>query len=238
MKANQMNPTKKTARTAGLLYLVLAVTGGFSMLYVPSLIVPGDAAATAKNIVAHESLFRIGIVSGLVCQVVFVFLVLALYKLFKGVNNTHASVMVALVVAAVPVAFLNMLNQLAALHVLSGAGYLRVFAPDQLNALLMLFLDLHSQGLLIVEIFWGLWLLPLGLLVIKSRFIPGFLGVLLIIGCFGYLIDFLTRLLFPGYTAIVSPIAGASKFGELAMILWLLIKGVKGQQTAPAEIRT
>jgi hypothetical protein len=161
-----------------------------------------------------------------------------LYQLFKGVNNTYASLMVALVVAAVPVAFLNMLNQLAALHVLSGADYLRVFDTDQLNALVMLFLDLHSQGLLIVEIFWGLWLLPLGLLVINARFMPGFLGVLLIIAFLGYLIDFLTRLLFPGYTAIVSPIAGAAKFGEVAMILWLLIKGVKGQQAAPAEITT
>jgi hypothetical protein len=233
-----MNPNKTTARTAGLLYLVLAITGGFSMLYVPSLIVPGNAAATANNIVAYESLFRLGVVSGLICQVVFVFLVLVLYQLFKGVNNTHAVLMVALVVAAVPVAFLNMLNQLAALHVLSGADYLRAFGTDQLNALVMLFLDLHSQGLLIVEIFWGLWLLPLGLLVLKARFMPGFIGVLLIVGFLGYLIDFLTRLLFPSYTAIVSPIAGASKFGELAMILWLLIKGVKRQQAAPVEITT
>jgi hypothetical protein len=236
--ANQMNPSTATARTAGFLYLILAVTGGFSMLYVPSLIVPGNAAATANNIVAYESLFRLGVVSGLICQVVFVFLVLVLYQLFKGVNNTHAVLMVALVVAAVPVAFLNMLNQLAALHVLSGADYLRAFGTDQLNALVMLFLDLHSQGLLIVEIFWGLWLLPLGLLVLKARFMPGFIGVLLIVGFLGYLIDFLTRLLFPSYTAIVSPIAGASKFGELAMILWLLIKGVKRQQAAPVEITT
>jgi hypothetical protein len=236
--ANQMNPSTATARTAGFLYLILAVTGGFSMLYVPSLIVPGNAAATANNIVAYESLFRLGVVSGLICQVVFVFLVLVLYQLFKGVNNTHAVLMVALVVAAVPVAFLNMLNQLAALHVLSGADYLRAFGTDQLNALVMLSLDLHSQGLLIVEIFWGLWLLPLGLLVLKARFMPGFIGVLLIVGFLGYLIDFLTRLLFPSYTAIVSPIAGTSKFGELAMILWLLIKGVKRQQAAPVEITT
>ena len=170
-----MNPSKTTARTAGLLYLVLALTGGFSMLYVPSLIVPGDVAATANNLAAHESLFRLGIVSGLICQVVFVFLALALYQLFRGVNQTHASVMVALVVAAVPVAFVNMLNQLAALRILTGADYLAVFERDQLNALMMLFLDLHSQGLLIVEIFWGLWLVPLGLLVMKSRFMPGFL---------------------------------------------------------------
>jgi hypothetical protein len=129
-----------------------------------------------------------------------------------------------------------MLNQLAALHVVSGAAYLHVFETAQLNALVMLFLDLHSQGLLIVEIFWGLWLLPLGLLVIKSRFIPAVIGILLIIGFGGYSIDFLTRLLFPSYMAIVSPIAGASKFGELAMILWLLIKGVRQQHATPAEI--
>jgi len=225
-----MNSLKTTARTAGVLYLLLAVTGGFSMLYVPSLIVPGDAAATASNIMASESLVRTGIVSGLICQVVFVFLVLALYKLFKGVNETYASVMVALVVAAVPVAFLNMLNQLAALHVLSNVSYLRVFETDQLYALAMLFIDLHSQGLLIVEIFWGLWLLPLGLLVIKSRFMPRLLGVLLIVAFFGYLIDFMVRLVFPVHAAMVSPIAGASKFGELAMIFWLLIKGVSGAE--------
>src|SRR5690606_11103405 len=112
---------------AGLLYLLLAVTGGFSMLYVPSLIVPGDAAATAANIAANESLFRLGILSGLVSQVAFVLLVLALYALFKGVNKGYSSVMVALVVAAAPVAFLNMLNQVAALHVLDGTAYLTAF---------------------------------------------------------------------------------------------------------------
>jgi len=144
--------------------------------------------------------------------------------------------MVALVVASVPVAFVNMLNQLAALHVLTGADYLAVFSRDQLNALMMLFLDLHGQGLLIVEIFWGLWLVPLGLLVMKSRFMPRFLGVLLIIGAVGYCVDFLTRLLFPSFTAIVAPIAGASKFGELAMILWLLIKGLRVEGERPAHI--
>ena len=227
-----MNPRKGTARTAGLLYLLLAVTGGFSMLYVPSLIVPGDAAATAANIAANESLFRLGIFSGLISQVVFVLLVLALYALFRGVSKGYSSVMVALVVAAAPVAFLNMLNQVAALHMLGGAAYLTAFAPGQVNALMMLFLDLHGHGLLIVELFWGLWLLPLGLLVIRSGFIPRMIGALLIIGFAGYLLDFATRLLFPEYTAIVSPIAGVSKFGELAIILWLLIKGVK-EQHAP-----
>ena len=217
-------------RTAGILYLLVAVTGGFSMLYVPSLIVPGDAAATATNILARESLFRLGIVSGLVCQVLFVLLVLALYRLFKRVDDTYASTMVAFVIAAVPVAFLNMLNQLAALHVVSGVDYLKVFDSAQQRALGMLMLDVHAYGLLIVEVFWGLWLLPLGLLVIKSRAMPRWLGILLIVAFAGYVIDFLTRLLIPAFTAPVAPVAAASKFGELAMILWLLIKGVKERE--------
>jgi nitrate reductase NapE component len=233
-----MIPAGSSVRTAGLLYLLLAVTGGFSMLYVPSLIVEGDAAATAANLVANEPLFRLGIASGLTCQVVFLFLVLALYNLFKAVNGTQATVMVALVMVAIPVAFLNLLNQLAALHILRGADYLGVFAADQLNALVMLFLDLHGQGLLILEVFWGLWLLPLGMLVIKSRFIPRFIGVLVIMAGVGYLFDVLTRLLFPTYAAMVSPIAAVAKVGEMAIIVWLLIMGLKKQPAPLAGLGT
>jgi uncharacterized protein DUF4386 len=224
--------TKVTARIAGLLYLAVAVTGGFSMLYVPSLIVPGNAAATAEALAAHESMFRLGIVSGLLCQVAFLFLALALYRLFRGVDETHASAMVALVVAAVPVAFLNMLNQLAALHVLTAPAHLGAFEKDQLDALMMLFLDLYGLGLLIVEIFWGLWLVPLALLILRSRFVPAFLGVLLIVAFAGYVADVLARLLFPSHAAAVASIAGASKFGEVVLILWLLVKGVN---TPPAD---
>ncbi len=223
-----MNSNKKIARYAGLLYFIVAVIGAFSLLYVPStLIVPGDATATAHNIVISELLFRLGAVSGLIYQVIFLALVLTLYQLFKGVNKTYASLMVVLAVAAVPIGFLNMLNQFAVVQLLSGADYLAVFQPDQLNAAVMFFLDLHSQGIITVEIFWGLWLLPLGLLVIKSGFVPKILGFLLIIACVGYLADFLTRLLLPDYVAMISPIVGASKFGELAIIVWLLTMGVK-----------
>lgn len=212
----------------------MAITGGFSMLYVSStLIVPGDAVATANNIIDSDFLFRLGAVSGLISGVIFLVLVLTLYKLFKGVDKTQASLMVVFVVAAVPVAFLNMLNQFAVLHILGGADYLTVFGQNQLNAAVMFFLNLHNQGLITVEVFWGLWLLPLGLLILKSGFIPKVVGVLLIIACLGYLVDFLTRLLFPSYAAIISPIAGASKFGELVIILWLLIKGVRGQNRLP-----
>lgn len=224
-----------TGRTAGLLYLTVAITGGFSMLYVPSLVVPEDAAATAANIATHEGLFRLGVVSGLACQVAFIFLALALHKLFKDVNRSHAAAMVALALAAVPVAFLNLLNQLAALHILGGAAYLGVFEVGESNALAMLFLDLHGLGLLIVEVFWGAWLLPLGLLVIRSRRVPAFIGVLLIVAFVGYMIDVLVRLLLPDHAAMVAPIAGATKFGELAMIVWLVVKGVpEPARDAPA----
>ena len=220
-----MSRSAANGHIAGLLYLIVAVTGGFSMLYIPSLIVPGDPAATATSIAGHEGLFRLGIVSGLVCQVVFILLALALYQIFKDVHRTLAVLMVALILAAVPVAFANMSNQLAALQIVTGAGYLDVFSREQSNALAMFFLDQHGQGLLTVEIFWGLWLLPLGLLVMQSGFMPRFLGVLLLIGFVGYGVDFFTRLLFPAYAATVSSIAGFSKFGELAMVLWLLIRG-------------
>jgi Domain of unknown function (DUF4386) len=228
-----VNSNKKIARFAGFLYFAMAIIGAFSLLYVPSkLIVPGNAAATANNITASESLFRLGAVSGLIFQVIFLVLALTLYKLFKEVNQSYAALMVALVAAAAPVAFLNILNQFAALHLLGDADYLKVFEPNQLNAAAMFFIDLHNQGVIAVEIFWGLWLLPLGMLILRSDFIPKILGVLLIIACVGYLVDFLTRLLFPNYTSIIEPIAGASKFGELAIILWLLIKGVKTQKSA------
>jgi len=227
-----MNSLKKAARTAGFWYLLMAITGPIGLLYVPSkLIVPGDATATASNIEASELLFRIGIVSNLVCQIAFIFLVLALYRLLKGVNQQHASLMVALVLVAVPIAFLNMLNPLAALLLLSDEGFLTVFEPDQLHALVMVFLNLQEHGNIIAEIFWGLWLFPFGWLVFKSGFFPKILGVLLIIACFGYLVHSLTFLLFPHYEAIVSSYAAVPEaIGELSMVLWLLIKGVNVQQ--------
>ena len=211
------------ARVAGLLYLVMGIIGAFSILYVPStLIVPGDAAATVNNIMASESLFRSGIVSGLLTQMIFILLVLVLYQLLKPVNKNHALLMVIFVLVGVPIAMLNELNQFATLLLLSGADYLTAFETDQLQTQVLLFLNLHDYGVLIAQIFWGLWLLPLGLLVFKSGFLPRFLGILLMIGCFGYVIDSFALILFPGF----KPIAQFTFIGELLLPLWLLIKGV------------
>ncbi|MBZ5552596.1 MAG: DUF4386 domain-containing protein [Acidobacteriia bacterium] len=225
-----MNSTKKAARVAGLLYVLMSIPGAFSLLYVPSvLIVPGDATATVNKIQASELLFRIGMVSELICATGFIFVALALYRLFKGVDKTQASLMVTLFVVSVPISFLNVLNQLAVLTLLSGANFLSAFDPRQLNALVMLFLGLHNDGILLAQIFWGLWLFPFGVLVFKSGFLPRILGVLLILACFGYLAISSTFLLLPAYGHIVSRFAMVLTLGELPIILWLLIKGAKDQ---------
>jgi hypothetical protein len=223
----KMNPNK-TARIAGFLYLAMLPLSIFSLSYVrESLIVPGDATATVNNIMASESLFRAAVVSGLIYQVLFVFFVLACHKLLKPVNNNYALLMVIFALVSVPIAILNELNQIAALLLLSGADYLTVFEAGQLHALVLLFLDLHENGILIGTISWGLWLFPLGYLVCRSGFLPRVLGVLLIINGFGYLLDSYTQFLLPNYEAVISPLITLLTLpGCVLFILWLLIKGV------------
>lgn len=227
-----MNSIKKNARIAGFLYLLLA-TGTVNLIYVPrTLIVRDNAAATAANITAHEALFRLGIASGLVSAVIFIFVALALYRLLKGVNQNHSALMVILVLVSVPIGFVNELNNLAALALVSGSAYLSVFRTDQLHALALLFLRLHGFGSTVNSIFWGLWLFPFGLLVYHSRFIPRILGVWLIINCFGYLAISFTSLLLPQYREVVFRAALPALLGELAIMLWLLIPGARPQPPA------
>jgi uncharacterized protein DUF4386 len=217
----------KNARVAGLLYLLGSLFGIVRLLYVPNkLFVYGNAAATANNIAGHESLFRFGIVSYLLCGALWIFVTLALYRLLKGVNQALAVLMVILgSVVVVPIFFVNTVNDAAALLLVRGGGYLSVFDKPQRDALARLFLDLHHQLDLANEIFWGLWLIPFGLLVYRSRFLPRILGVWLIIACFGYLALSLTGLLFPDYEDQVSNIAQPLLLGELAIMLWLLVMG-------------
>ncbi len=216
-----MNPNK-TARIAGFLYLTMVPLGFFGMYGHSNLIVPGDAATTVNNIIASESLFRLSIMSALIVQIVNILLVLVLYKLLKPVNRNYAVLMVVFILVAVPITMLNELNQIAALLLLSGADYLTVFEAEQLQAQVMLFLDLHEHGIKIAGLFWALWLFPMGYLVFKSGFLPRILGVLLIIGCLGYLIDSVTFFFFPSF----EPIVLYTFWGELLFPLWLLIKGV------------
>ena len=223
-----MTSRKQTARTAGWLYLAVAVTGGFSMLYVPSLIVAGDAAATLRNIAASEGMFRLGLVCGLACQALFVFLGLALYRLLAEVDRARARLMVGLVITGAAVAFLNMLNQVPALVVISGAPYLEAFDLAQRQALAMFFLGLQAEGIVLAKVFFGLWLIPLGRLVVRSGFLPKVIGYLLIVGGAGYVVDVLVHFLAPSLAPTVTPIATApSGIAEIALIFWLLIKGAR-----------
>lgn len=231
-----MHPLKKAARIAGAIYLSMVVTGPFSLIYVPNkLIVRGNATATADNILAHETMFRLAILADLIGAVIFICLGIALYKLLSGVSRTWAGLMIAFVLVSAAVGFLNTLNNIAALTLFRGADFLAVFDKPQRDALAYLFVRLHSQGILINEIFWGLWLFPFGLLVFRSGFLPRFIGVWLIINCFGYVALSVTALFFPDYYEAAFKWAQPVLFGELVIMLWLLIKGAK---VPPLELAT
>jgi hypothetical protein len=230
-----MHPTVKAARIAGAVYLSMVLTAPFSLIYVPGkLIVRGNAAATAENILAHETMFRLSILGDLVGQVIFICLAIALYRLLSGVNKTWAGLMVAFILVSAAVGFLNTLNNIAALVLFRGGEFLTVFDKAQRDALGMLFIRLHTHGIFIDEIFWGLWLFPFGLLVFRSGFLPRFLGAWLMINCFGYVVLSVTALFFPDYYEAAFRYSQPVLFGELAIMLWLLIKGAKVPMSAVA----
>src|SRR5881296_2736898 len=232
-----MHPLKKAARIAGTIYLTMVFTAPFSLLYVPGkLIVRGNAAATADNILAHETMFRLAIFGDLIGQVIFICLSIALYRLLSNVNKTWAALMVAFVLVSAAVGFLNTLNNIAALILFRCADFLAVFDKPQRDAIGMLFVRLHSQGIFIDEMFWGLWLFPFGLLVFRSGFLPRFIGVWLMINCFGYVILSVIALFFPAYYGAAFNWSQPVLFGELAIMLWLLIKGAKAP-TPPSALQ-
>jgi hypothetical protein len=223
-----MNTTRNPGRFAGLLYVLASIVGFFSLGYVPGkLIVDGNALATANNIAASETLFRLGIAGELIGQAVFIFVALALYDLLRGVNRRHASLMVLLIVVSIPISFLNELNSFAALVLVRGANFLSIFDKPQRDALAMLFVHLHGRGFVVAEMFWGLWLFPLALLVYQSRFLPRFLGVWLALAGFAWVILSLTSILLPQYQDKVNTYCQPAVFGEIAFMLWLLIKGAR-----------
>ena len=179
-----------TARLAGLVYLLVVLTGIFNLVYVPSrLIVWESATTTANNIMASELLFRLGIVSGILCYISFLILPFILYKLFKSVNRTYAVLMVVLAVVSVPISLFNMINKVDILTLISGAQYLNTFEAEQIHTQVMLLLKSYNNGISVVQIFFGLWLFPFGYLAFKSNYLPKIFGISLMIGCFGYLIN-------------------------------------------------
>jgi hypothetical protein len=223
-----MDSNKKLARIAGFLYLLLAITGVYGLMYVSSqTYVRGDAAATAQKMLANEFLFRTGIAGNLISQTLFVFLVLAFYRLFKSTHEHHAKLMVALVLVSIPITFICESFNITALMIAKG-DILPSLPLQERQEWAMAFLKMNANGILVAEVFWGLWLIPLGLLFYKSGFMPRIVGILLVIGGIAYLIQVFTNLVFTDYrffvnqfTEVILPIS------EFSTILWLLIKGVK-----------
>ena len=227
---------KNPGRLAGLLYVLTSIVGFFAMGYVPGkVIVHGNAAASASNILAHETLFRFGIAGEIIGQAGFIFVALALYDLLKGVSRRYASMMVMLIVMSVPIAFVNELNSIAALVLVRGADFLSVLDKTQREALAMLFIKLHGQGFVVAEMFWGLWLFPLGLLVYRSCFLPRFLGVWLGLAGVAWVILSLTGILLPEYQDKVDTYSQPAMIGEIVFMLWLLIMGGKPPDVDAAE---
>ena len=223
-----MNDDKRQARIAGLLYLLVAITAPLGLMVVPArLIVAGDPAATAALIAGHDALLRMGMASELFHQAVEVFMVLVLYNLFKPVHKTLAQQMLVLGLVPIPMVFLNVLGEVAASTVASGPAWLSAFGKPQLDALALLFMHLHAQGLQLAAVFWGLWLLPLGLLALRCGFIPKVFGWLVIASSLGYVLGSFTSLIAPGFAAVLGTPVFLLELGEPMMILWLVLVGAR-----------
>lgn len=228
-----MNTNSKTARLAGFFYLMVIVTGFFSLMYVPSkLIVWEDPVLTFHNISSETQLFRLGIASNIICYIAFTLLPLALYQFLKNVDETYAKLMVILALISIPISFINLQSKFSVLTIVEGAVYLKAFDAKQLQAQIMLLLSNYNKGLLIAQVFWGAWLFPFGYLVYKSGFLPRTLGVFLMLGCFGYLANVFGRTLVAHFSdySIANYITLPATIGEIGICLWLLIFGVKNKK--------
>ncbi|HEY8737345.1 MAG TPA: DUF4386 domain-containing protein [Candidatus Dormibacteraeota bacterium] len=228
-----INSPKRLARIAGALYLLNGIFSAFALLFVyANVYVPGDAATSARNLLANSGLVRMGVVADLVQATVWVFLALTLYRLLQHVNKSVASAMVVLVAIGAGIVMLNEIFGFEALRVATGAVNLASIGPAASNAIALLLLDAQHYGLLIAQIFFGLWLVPLGYLAYKSEWFPRALGVVLVLGAVCYIVDMLALFLVPdvgkamhGFVTIPSAIA------EVSMVLYLLVIGVKTKKS-------
>jgi hypothetical protein len=233
-----MSSTHNPGRVAGLWYLLLCILGPLRLIYIPTkLFVHGDAAATVNNIAAHEWLFRFGIVDDLCAAVVLTILVLAFYRLFKDVDQ-YLAILVVILGGVMPALlyFVNVVQDSGALMIARGADFLSVFDKPQRDALVVLLLRLHDAQNTAAAMLWGLWLIPLGILVYRSRFLPRFLGVWLFINGIAYVAICLMGELFPQYYDQAFMISQPALFGEVAFMLWLVIKGSKTQGQKAAAL--
>jgi hypothetical protein len=224
-----MNTNKSIARNAGLIYLIVVISGIFSLMYVPTQLIDfNNAAATYQNIQSHELLFRLGILGNVICYLAFMILPFALYKLLKNIHPNMAKGMVILVLIGIPVAFVNLQHKFAVLSMLNNEYLFADIPLNQLQQQLLISLQNFNNGINVLSVFWGLWLFPFGWLVFKSGFLPKLLGILLMLGCMSYLIDFSVWLLLPEYSSsgISTFVMLPASIGEIGICLWLLIVGV------------
>jgi hypothetical protein len=227
-----MVPNKRDARIAGWLYFLFAAPGPFCLFYVPNkIMVRSDAAATASNLLAHEMLLRLSVVIWLLGLALWIVMAMVLYRLFGGVSKPLATLLVVFVAVSATIGYLNELNNLAAILVLRGNEFVGALMQPQREAVAMLFLRLHGQGNAINEMFWGLWLLPFGLLIVRSHFIPRLLGIWLLLDGVAWIVLCLVALLAPIYNDLAFKVAQPAVFAELAVMLWLMTIGVRAPIT-------
>lgn len=220
---------KKTARLAGLLYLIWVLTGMYGLVYVSSkTIVPGDANATADKILANEFIFRTGIINDIISNTLWILIALTLYRLLRQVNERHAKLLVSLVLVQVPVMFFMEALSLTSLMAFRGEIF-KEFSIAQRQDLAMTLLKINNYGTTMLETFWGLWLFPFGQLVYKSGFIPRILGIFLVLNGVAYVVHSFIHILLPQYQSLVYKLSVPLwTLGEISITLWLLLKGVKG----------
>jgi len=219
---------KRQARIAGLIYLVVVITGMFSLAYVPKqLFIYDKPELTFKNIISKESLFRLSIACSVICYTAFIFLPIALHKLLKPVNEFYSKLMMLLAFVSVPISFYNLYNKYSILDLISISKEGNAQASTEIPGQVMMYLNQYDNGIFISTVFWGLWLLPFGYLVYKSGFLPKVLGILLMLGCFGYLINFFGNTLSANYSSfgIAKYVRLLPSIAELSICFWLLVFG-------------
>jgi len=224
----ELKENKKIAKIAGIWYLILALCAGYTWFYINKTFVPESAVLTVQNILATETQYIASIILSIVGQIGFIFLALTLYRLFRNVSQTQARLMLTLVSISVAVSFVNIIFQTGALVFLNRADYFTAFTTEQIYELTTMFLHFNIFGVYIVTIFWGLWLFPLAYLVYKSNFIPKIIAYLLVVSGICYCISSMSSLIAPAFYAQIANILSIPEtIGEVTMLLWLLIKGIK-----------
>jgi hypothetical protein len=225
-----LTATKRLARLSGVVYLALGLTAAFGFYHAP--LVQGDLSVIGRMLIKSDLRFHIAVLADVLTAVLSVPLALLLYELFRPIDRVQSALMALLLLVAMPISFVGALNYVAAQWLLSGAALVAAIPDPQRQGLGMLFLSLHTYGVLAVEIFWGLWLLPFGLLVIRSRYLPRLIGILLIVGGVAYVAHSMTSLLLSGHRIVfyerVTMLARAA--AEFPAILWLVVKGANAHQ--------